>query len=120
MAIISDIMQINEPINQAPQLSVFVIFISIEYKFFSKIFFSQLKLKAALFVDSLLTFTRQINNLIGTDSNRLFGIDGISLKNSEIYIGSNRGINCTLNSLSVDNWPLGKLVLNGLMQVKLK
>ena len=68
-------------------------------------------------MDSLLAFTRQIHTFIGADSNRLFGIDGVSLKNSEIYIGANRGINCSLNSLSVDNWPLGKFVLNGLIKV---
>ena len=122
MATLSEILQINEPISQVPQISVWHWFINnlincyLELKFVN----FKLKLKAALFIDSILAFTRQVNHLIGPDSNRLFGIDGVSLKNSEIHIGSQRGINCSLNSLSVESWPLGTVVLKSLIKVNIK
>ena len=74
-------------------------------------------MKAALIVDSLLLFNRQINHLVGSDSNKLFGISGVSLKHSEIYINSSKGVNCSISDLSVDDWPLGKLVLTNILKV---
>ena len=54
------------------------------------------------------------NPLLDSDLNE------ISLKNSEIHIGSQRGINCSLNSLSVESWPLGTVVLKSLIKVNIK
>ena len=68
-------------------------------------------------IDSLAVFNKQVNHLIGRNVKKLFGIDRVSLKNSEIFIGSNRGINCTLNSTQFQTWPLGKLIMRSLINV---
>ena len=76
-----------------------------------------LKFRGALLIDALIVFNRQINHLIGRNMNKLFGFDGISLKNSEILINKKRGINCTLNSSLIETWPLGKFVMKNLINV---
>jgi hypothetical protein len=62
-------------------------------------------------------FSRQINQLIGKDVNKLFGIDGISLRKSDIYINSRRGLNCSLDNSIQESWPLGYLIMDNLKHV---
>jgi hypothetical protein len=62
-------------------------------------------------------FSRQINQLIGKDLNKLFGIDGISLRKSDIYINSRRGLNCSLDNSTQESWPLGHLIMDNLLNV---
>lgn len=71
-------------------------------------------------IDSLIMFSKQINQLIGKDVNRLFQMDGVSLRKSEIYINLKRGINCSLDSSSpLETWPLGNIVINNLLNVRI-
>lgn len=62
----------------------------------------------------MMILNKQINSLIGQDLNKLFGMNDVSLKNSEIYIGAQKGISC---SDEVDAWPLGNLARENLINV---
>jgi len=70
-----------------------------------------------IIIDALITLKKQIGHLIGKNKNKLFGINGISLRNSEIFINSTKGINCTFNDSLREVWPLGKTVLRNLIHV---
>ena len=74
---------------------------------------------AALMIDSLILFNKEIHPLIGKDINKLFGINGISLNKSEIYINSKKGINCAFEKNDGHQWPLGQLILNKILNVTL-
>ena len=76
-----------------------------------------IQFKAALLIDTLVVFSRQINQLIGKDVNKLFGIDGISLRKSDIYINSRRGLNCSLDNSTQESLPLGYLIMDNLKHV---
>jgi hypothetical protein len=67
-------------------------------------------------VDALLMFSKQINHLVGKDMNKLFGIDDVSVKKSEIYVGGKKGVTCTVNNQN-ETWGLGDTVLNNLVNV---
>lgn len=72
-----------------------------------------------LFIDSLVFFNKHIHQLIGKDMNRLFGLNNVVLKNSEIYVNNTRGLECAPNS-DMAKWPLGKIVIQNLKNVKKK
>ena len=78
-----------------------------------------LKLKAALLIDSLIMFSRQINQLIGKNINKLFGIEGVSLKNSSIFINSKKGVECRFDNSTQEPWPLGDVIMNNLIDVSI-
>lgn len=67
-------------------------------------------------IDSLIMFSHQIHQLVGKDINQLFGIKGVSLRNTEIYVNSKKGINCSLE-LTEDTWPIGKLIISNIINV---
>jgi hypothetical protein len=50
---------------------------------------------------------------------RLFGMSGINLRKSEIYIQEKKGISCGIekNQTTKVVWPLGRLVLNDSLRV---
>lgn len=87
-------------------ISVFLIFFPIFLKY-----------RAMLFIDSLVFFNKHIHQLIGKDMNRLFGLNNVILKNSEIYVNNTRGLDCAPNS-DMAKWPLGKIVIQNLKNVK--
>lgn len=64
-------------------------------------------------VDSLLLFIQQMRKSIGQDKNKLFGISGVSLKDSEIFVNSQKGIDCFSNL----TWPLRNLVFHSVVNV---
>jgi hypothetical protein len=68
-------------------------------------------------IDSLLIFSKQINQLIGKDTKKLFGMDGVSLKNTEIYINNKKGMNCSLDNSTIEAWPLGDIVKENILNV---
>ena len=70
-------------------------------------------------MDALLLFCERIGAQAGTDMTRLFGMPGINLRKSEIYIQDKRGISCgtDINGSSSKVWPLGRLVLNDSLRV---
>lgn len=70
-------------------------------------------------LDAILLFCEQMNQVVGIDMNRLFGLEGVSLKKSEIYVNSKKGISCN-NEHSTNYsqiWPLGKFILNNILNV---
>ena len=65
-------------------------------------------------------FSRRIHHLIGKDISRLFGLDGVSLRKNEIYIGNTRGVNCSTSMNDTEllqRWPLGSLVMDKIRNV---
>jgi len=70
------------------------------------------KHEAALLIDGLFYFNKKISSIIGTDMNRLFGMNNVSLRRSEIYINKNKGTKCTFDLNSNEKWLLGSYVLN--------
>ena len=71
---------------------------------------------AALMADALFLFSQQVNQLLGKDVRRLFGMENVALRNSEIYVAGKRGINCSLTGPN-ETWPLGDFILNNLVHV---
>jgi len=69
-------------------------------------------------VDALLLFCERIGPLAGTDMTRLFGMAGINLRKSEIYIQDKKGISCSFERNVTRIWPLGRLVLDDMSKVK--
>jgi hypothetical protein len=63
-------------------------------------------------------FNKQINHLIGKDPNRLFGMENVSVKKSEVYVGAKKGVSCSVNNEN-ETWALGDTVLNNLVNVKI-
>lgn len=70
-------------------------------------------------LDSLLLFCEQMNQIVGTDMNRLFGLEGVSLKKSEIFFDNRKGVSCNSdNSANYSQvWPVGRHILNNILQV---
>ncbi len=70
-------------------------------------------------MDALLLFCERIGAQVGTDMTRLFGMSGIILRKSEIYIQEKKGISCGIekNQTTKVVWPLGRLVLNDSLRV---
>jgi hypothetical protein len=64
-------------------------------------------------------FSRQINQLIGKNINKLFGIEGVSLKNSSIFINAKKGIECRFDNSTHETWPLGDIIMNNLIDVSI-
>ncbi len=74
-----------------------------------------------LVLDSLLMFCEKMSPLVGIDMNNLFGITNVKLKNAEIYVGSTKGVSCNNENLDYSNlWPIGRLVINSLLNVNIK
>jgi hypothetical protein len=70
-------------------------------------------------LDAILLFCEQMNQVVGIETNRLFGLEGVSLKKSEIYVNLRKGISCS-NEHSANYseiWPLGKFILNNILNV---
>ena len=72
---------------------------------------------AALMVDSLILFSKQINGKLGKDVKRLFNIEEVHLNKTEIYIKSQKGIECSYEKNITEPWPLGNLVLSNILNV---
>ncbi len=72
-----------------------------------------------MILDAILLFCEQVNQIVGTDINRLFGLEGVSLKKSEIYVNFRKGISCNSEHSTnySETWPLGKLILNSILNV---
>jgi hypothetical protein len=68
-------------------------------------------------IDSLLVFSKQINQLIGKDTKKLFGMEGVSLKSNEIYVNDRKGINCSLDNSTLETWPLGDIIKENILNV---
>jgi hypothetical protein len=47
---------------------------------------------------------------------KLFGVENVELKQTEIYVNNVKGINCSVNPES-NRWPLGKIVTENLKNV---
>lgn len=116
----SDALQINVPLNQLPKISVIEFFLnpisSVYSILFHKLLIFLKQYRASLFIDALIFFNKQIHQLIGKDPNRLFGLNNVSLKNSEIFINNTKGLSCS-NNLNEDKWPLGRLIIENLRNV---
>ncbi len=54
----------------------------------------------------------RINSIIGSDMNRLFGMENVSLKKSEIYVNKKKGANCSFRLNSTSKWLLGNFIIN--------
>ena len=54
--------------------------------------------------------------MVGKDVSQLFGLTGVSLQKSEIYVGNKKGVNCT-NENRPNSWPLGRIALNSILNV---
>ena len=67
-------------------------------------------------MDSLLFFCTQMNHFAGKNSNRLFGLDFVSIKKSEIIVNEKKGIQCN-NENSSEIWQLGRTVLDKILEV---
>ena len=71
-------------------------------------------------LDALFLFCEHMNQIVGTDVNKLFGLNGVSLKKSEVSVNSTKGISC--NSDSFTNytvaWPIGKIILDNMLHVR--
>ncbi|CAF0748574.1 unnamed protein product [Brachionus calyciflorus] len=94
LTLLSDALRINVPLYKLPKIP----------------------LKVALMIDSLIMFSNQIHQLVGKDINRLFGIEGVSLRNTEIFVNSKKGINCSFNS-NDETWPLGDLITSNIINM---
>ncbi len=103
--------------NKYPNLSVREFFKKMELLSDFKAISNNLKYKAALMADALMLFNDRINHLEGKKMNKLFNIDNVTVKNSEIYIGSKKGIKCSLESSPSQTWPLGDFIVNNLINV---
>lgn len=80
-------------------------------------FFNQLRL--ALMIDSMIMFSHQIHQMVGKNINRLFGIDGVSLRNTEIFVDGKKGINCSTESVE-NTWKLGNMIASSILNVRTK
>lgn len=67
-------------------------------------------------IDSMIMFSHQIHQIVGKDINRLFGFDGVSLRNTEIFINGKQGINCSIES-EQNVWKLGYLIASNIINV---
>jgi hypothetical protein len=52
--------------------------------------------------------------IIGQDYNRLFGMQNVSLRKSEIYVNKSRGISCNYDFSNKNKWPIGSVILEQL------
>lgn len=52
-----------------------------------------------------------MGQIVGKNSKKLFGMENVSLKKSEIYINGNKGIQCN-NDNSSEIWEIGKTILD--------
>jgi hypothetical protein len=88
--ILSDLTQSSEPLNKISNIPVsFAICVCLQTGFFfNQLFFQH---DAALLIDALVYFSKKINSIIGLNMSRLFGMENVSLRRAEIYIGKNKG-----------------------------
>ncbi len=63
-------------------------------------------------------FCNRINEIIGKDMTKLFNVNGIELRKSEVFFNNQKGVKCNYNNASV-NWPVGRIVLNSILNVVL-
>lgn len=68
-------------------------------------------------LDALLIFCERIGQIVGTDMTRLFGMEGVSLRKSEIYVGSKKGCSCNGEKNLTKPWQLGPLIINNTLRV---
>ena len=61
-------------------------------------------------------FCNRMNAIIGKDVNKLFGIDGIQLRKSEVFYNDKKGVTCSFDNTTTD-WPIGKIVLDAVLNV---
>ncbi len=68
--------------------------------------------EAAIIIDGLSYFIMKIDDIIGPDANRLFGMDGVRLDKNRIFINGKNGIQCIMGLNSTEKWQLGSFILN--------
>jgi hypothetical protein len=68
--------------------------------------------EAAMIIDGISYFIMKIDAIIGTDSNRLFGMDGVKLQQNRILINGKKGIECNMGLNSTEKWQLGNFIMN--------
>lgn len=64
----------------------------------------------------MIMFSHQIHQIVGKDINRLFGVEGVRLRNTEIFVNGNKGINCSMES-EHNVWKLGYLIASNIINV---
>lgn len=69
-------------------------------------------------VDALLLFCERISQLAGTDMTRLFGIPGVNLRRSEIFVDTKKGISCKSEKNLIKPWILGRIILNSTLNIE--
>ena len=74
------------------------------------------KYKYILAIDALLMFCNRMNAIIGKDVNKLFGVEGIQLRKSEVFYNDKKGVTCSFDNTTAD-WPIGKIVLDAVLNV---
>ncbi len=68
--------------------------------------------EAAMIIDGISYFIMKIDAIIGTDSNRLFSMDGVKLQQNRILINGKKGIECNMGLNSTEKWQLGNFIMN--------
>ncbi len=72
-------------------------------------------------LDALFLFCEQMNQIVGTEVNKLFGIAGVSLKKSEVFVNFTKGISCIGDGSTnyTKAWPIGRIILDNIINVRI-
>ena len=70
-------------------------------------------------MDSLLFFCSQLGRVAGKNMESLFGVENVSLRKSEIFVNNKKGLSCE-NEHGEEIWPLGRVVLDIILNVNIR